>query len=98
MPLHIYEGISGDLITTMLMPGKRLTGLEMPDIIWPLITDIRTAWPKTLIIFRGDSRFSNPEVHSRIDLQENVMFITGLAGNSRLRKLAQPVIEEAEKR
>ncbi len=98
MPLHIYEGISGDLITTMLMPGKRLTGQEMLDIIKPLITDIRTAWPKTLIIFRGDSHFSNPEVHSWIDLQENVMFITGLAGNSRLRKQAQPVIDEAEKR
>ncbi len=70
----------------------------MLDIIKPLITDIRTAWPKTLIIFRGDSHFSNPEVHSWIDLQENVMFITGLAGNSRLRKQAQPVIDEAEKR
>ncbi len=98
MPLHIYEGLSGNLITTMLMPGKRPTGQEMLSITEPLIKKLRTAWPNTLIIFRGDSHFSNPEVHEWIDQQENVMFVTGLAGNSRLHKQAQPVINEAQKR
>jgi len=28
MPLHVYEGLSGKLITTILRPGKRPSGQE----------------------------------------------------------------------
>ncbi len=98
MPLHVYEGLSGNLITTMLMPGKRPTGKEMLAIVKKLVTTLRAAWPNTKIIIRGDSHFSYPEVHEWIDPQENVMFATGLAGNSRLNKQAKPIIDEAQKR
>jgi len=96
LPLHIYEGLSGKLITTILMPGKRPTGPEMLTITQSLIEKLRAVWPKTLIIFRGDAHFAYPEVMEWIDRQENVMFIIGLSGNSRLLKQAESVIIEAQ--
>lgn len=98
MPLHIYEGLSGKLITALLMPGKRPTGAEMLAIIKPLIEKMRAAWPDTLLVFRGDSHFSYPEVHAWIDEQPLVQFVTGLGDNNRLRALAQSIIDEAERR
>lgn len=98
MPLHVYEGLSGKLITTLLMPAKRPTGAEMLAIIQPMIEKMRAAWPETLIIFRGDSHFSYPEVHAWIDAQRLVQFVTGLGDNKRLRALVKSVIDEAEKR
>ncbi len=97
MPLHVYEGLSGKLITTILKPGKRSNGKQMLAIVKRLITYLRAKWPKTLIVFRGDSHFTYPEVMDWIDTQENVMFVTGLTGNARLQEAVKTLVEH-EKR
>lgn len=97
LPLHIYEGISGKLVATILKPG-RSDGKLTRAILKRLISFIRSHWPQTLIIFRGDGHFSSPEVMEYIDEQENVMFAGGLTGNSVLKKLAAPVISHAQQR
>src|SRR5688572_4859507 len=35
LPLHLYEGQSGKLITTILRPGRRPTGEEIVSILKP---------------------------------------------------------------
>ena len=97
MPLHVYEGLSGKLITTILKPGKRANGKTMLAIVKRLISYIRCYWPNTIIIFRGDSHFTYPEVMEWIDGQQNVYFNTGLTANSRLEALVQSHIERAKK-
>jgi hypothetical protein len=97
MPLHVYEGLSGKLITTILKPGKRANGKTMLAIVKRLISYIRSLWPNTIIIFRGDSHFSYPEVMEWIDGQDNVYFNTGLTANSRLEAQVQSHIERAKK-
>ena len=92
MPLHVYEGLSGKLITTILK-GKRSNGKQMLAIVKRLISYLRAKWPKTLIIFRGDSHFTYPEVMDWIDTEENVMFVTGLPGNARLREAVKALVE-----
>jgi hypothetical protein len=96
MPLHIYEGLSGKLITAILKPGKRLPGKTILAILKRLITHLRKSWKNTLIIFRGDSHFTAPEIMDWIDTQENVSFVTGLAGNAVLQKLAKTTIQSAK--
>ena len=96
MPLHIYEGLSGKLISAILKPGKRLTGKAILAIIKRLIARLRGRWPNTLIIFRGDCHFTAPEIMEWIDTQENVSFVTGLAGNEVLKKLAETTIQSAK--
>jgi len=95
MPLHVYEGLSGKLITTILKPGKRSDGSQMLSIVKRIVGYLRKAWPETLIIFRGDSHFAYPEVMEYIESSDNVMYVTGLTGNSRLMKDAEALAERA---
>jgi len=95
LPLHVYEGLSGKLITTILKPGKRSKGKEMLAIVKRIITRLRARWADTIIVFRGDGHFSYPEVMQWIDAQEKVMYVLGLSGNPVLKKMSQPLIKQA---
>ena len=96
MPLHIYEGLSGKHICTLLKPGKRLTGAGTLAILKRLITHLRKRWPNTEIVFRGDSHFASPEVMQWIDQQNHLFFVTGLATNSILQKQAAMTVQSAQ--
>jgi pyruvate dehydrogenase (quinone) len=54
MPLHIYEGLTGKLITTILKPGRRNKQNNVASLLKKLICHLREQWPDTLIIVRGD--------------------------------------------
>ena len=77
-PLHIYEGQTGKLITTVLRPGRRPTGKEIVSILKRVIAYLRHAWPDVKILLRGDS---HPEVHTMCD-ENDVFFILGQGGNA----------------
>jgi hypothetical protein len=97
MPLHIYEGLSGKLITTILKPGRRSKSVNVFAITRRLIDYLRKHWPKTIIILRGDSHFCSKEFMDWANGQSNVEFITGLTGNSVLNNLAKRTVESAER-
>ena len=97
MPLHIYEGLSGKLITTILKPGRRSKSVNVFAITRRLIEYLRQHWPKTIIILRGDGHFCSKEFMDWSLGQSNVEFITGLTGNSVLTHLAKTTIECAER-
>jgi Transposase DDE domain group 1 len=96
MPLHLYEGLSGRLITTILK-AKRFTGTQMLAVLQRLVKHLRHAWPDTLVIFRGDSHFAYPEVMQWIDEQPDLHYVTGLTSNAVLQKLAREVVEQAKR-
>jgi len=75
LPLHLYEGISGKLITTILRPGRRPKGKEVVSIIKRIIKRIRDARPKVGILLRGGSHFAAPEVFTWCE-RNNVQYIT----------------------
>ena len=92
LPLFVFEGFSGKLITAALRPGKRPTGTENAAIMRRVLTHLRHAWPKTHFVLRGDGHFSNPELMQLALDTPNTDFIFGLAGNRILSPLAQPVM------
>jgi hypothetical protein len=96
MPLHVYEGLSGKLITTILKPGKRLTGKAILAILKRLVAHIRLHWKNTIIVFRGDSHFSSPEVMQFIDKQDNISYVTGFTSYSTLDKFSEATLENAK--
>jgi len=96
MPLHLYEGLSGRLITTILK-AKRFTGAQMCSVLKRLVKHLRQAWPDTLLIFRGDSHFAYPEVMEWIEDQPNLNYVSGLTSNAVLTKLAHEVVEQAKR-
>ena len=97
MPLHVYEGLSGKLITTMLKGGKRTTAKQILSLLKRLVARFRQVWPNTYIIFRGDSHFAAPKIMAWIDEQYKVMFVTGLTGYEPLQKKVAPLVERAKK-
>lgn len=97
MPLHVYEGLSGRLVTTILKP-KQLKGPQLLAIVRRLIEHIRHRWPKTRIVYRGDAHFTKPEVMDYLDDAPFAMYVSGLMPNAVLQRLAEPVVEEATRR
>ena len=97
MPLHVYEGLSGKLITTILKPGKRSKGTELLPILKRVVIAIRQRWSKTLIIIRGDGHFSAPQPMAWMNQQNKVGFVTGLSVNPRLKKHVEAHLERAKK-
>jgi hypothetical protein len=97
MPLHIYEGLSGKLITTILKPGRRSKTADVFSILQRIITHLRKAWKNTMIIVRGDGHFCSKELMAWAARQDKVHFLTGLTGNKSLNDLARITIDSAEK-
>ena len=94
LPLHVYEGLSGRLITTLLKPGV-FKGLQVQKLLHQLVCRLRQAWPGTRIIFRGDSHFMSPEVMAYCE-EHDLHYVTGLATNAVLKRLAAATIAETE--
>lgn len=97
-PLHIYEGLSGKFIASILKPGKRISGEQTLSILKRLVNKLRQAWgEKTILVFRGDSHFSSPLIHDWIEEQKNLYFVTGLSGNDILYEMCKDLKARAKK-
>ena len=96
LPLHIYEGQRGQLISTILRPGRRPTGEEIGSILKRVVRAIRREWPEVIILLRGDGHFSTPEVHEWCERQEpKIFYILGQSGNNVLKEKSQGILQQA---
>jgi hypothetical protein len=82
LPIHIYEGKRGKLVTTVLQPGKRPSGAEIVTIFKRIVRTIRKAWPEVIEFCEA----------------KNLKYALGLTPNSVLREKAASLTEEAELR
>ena len=97
MPFHVYEGLSGKFITTVLRAGKSPTAQEILSVLKRIVRRIRRVWPDVEIVFRGDSHHTKPEAMEWLEAR-GLQFITGLGPNRRLDALFAPAIRAAEKK
>ncbi len=95
MPLHIYEGLSGKLVTTILKPGRRAKNIDVFAILKRIIAHLRQHWANTIIVLRGDSHFCSHQFMDWSFDRPNIHFITGLSGNKKLNELTKITIESA---
>lgn len=96
MPMHIYEGKSGKLITAVLRPGKRPSGKEIVSILKRIVRKIRDAWPEVGIMIRGDSHYGAPEVYDFCE-EEDLKYIFGLTPRNPMWEETEELRDEAEK-
>lgn len=96
LPLHVYEGLSGRLLTT-IFKAKRCTGAQRLTVLRRLVQHLRQAWPDTWLIVRGDSHFAYPEVMQWIAAQAHLSYVTGLTSHAVLTTLAHEVGEQAKR-
>lgn len=83
LPIHIYEGTSGKLVTTILRAGKTPSGEEVRTVLKHAIKRIRRRWPCVSILVRGDSHYGRDEAMTWCEAND-VAYIFGLAGNATL--------------
>jgi len=96
MPMHIYEGKSGKLVTAILRPGKRPSGKEIVSILKRVVGKIRQAWPEVGIIIRGDSHYASPEVYDFCE-EEGLKFVFGITPQNPMWEEAEELTDEAMK-
>ena len=97
MPFHVYEGLSGKYITSVLRAGKTPTAAEILSVLKRIVRRIRHTWPEVRIVFRADSHHTKPEVMSWMDAH-GVEFVTALSRNKKLNELFTLAIQDAEKK
>lgn len=81
LPLYVFCG--RHLLVSYLRPSNTDPARHAWSILSLLVKAIRKHWPKTEIIFRGDSGFCRWKMLRWCERQ-NVRYIVGLAKNSRL--------------
>ena len=94
-PLHIYDGLTGRVITTVLRPGHRAKGTDVVKILQRVVARLREAWPDVDLLVRGDSHFSTPQMHA-FCRDHKVWFLLGQPPNPKLKALVGPTLDQAQ--
>ena len=94
LPLYVFCG--DKLLVAYLRPSN----IDAPKHAWAilslLVKRFRQVWPGVKIIFRGDSGFCRWKMLRWCD-KHDVGYVVGLSRNSRLKEMALPWVEQAER-
>lgn len=93
LPLYVFCG--KHLLAAYLRPSNIDPALGAWAILKLLTQRFRQVWPKVKVIFRADSGFCRHLMMNWCD-KNNVDYIIGIARNSRIEKLAEPLIRKAK--
>src|SRR6202051_4563159 len=58
LPIHVYDTERSRPVAVILRPGKTPSGVEVRAHLRRLVRRIRSRWPTTRILFRGDGHYS----------------------------------------
>jgi hypothetical protein len=84
--MHIYHVASSTPIVTILRPARTPKGTEVCTVIKHVTKRMRRHWPKTRIVWRGDSHYGRVEAMEWAE-DNDADYIFGLAGNAALDAL-----------
>jgi hypothetical protein len=84
--MHIYHVASSTPIVTILRPARTPKGTEVCTVIKHVTKRMRRHWPKTRIVWRGDSHYGRVEAMEWAE-NNDTDYIFGLAGNATLDAL-----------
>src|SRR6202163_4671245 len=84
--MHIYHVTSGTPVVAILRPARTPKGTEVRTVIKHATKRLRTHWPNTRIVWRGDSHYGRVEAMEWAE-DDGVDYIFGLAGNTTLDAL-----------
>jgi hypothetical protein len=99
LPLFVFARVAGEpqeyLLSAELRPSdaKEVDGILAT--LKRLVARLRTQWPQTKLIFRGDGWFATPQLYEWCERHE-VAYIIGIAGNRVLKEKSQRWQNEAQ--
>jgi hypothetical protein len=85
------------VLDVCLLHGSAHPALGAADDLEYVVRRLRQAWPGVRIHVRGDSGFGVPQVYQACERLE-IQYTVGIGMNARLKKLSDPLLEEAVKR
>ena len=88
-PIHIFDGLSGKPVLSLLRPGKRPSGDEVAALLRHVIGRIRKCWSHVAILVRGDSHYCSEPALAALEAMR-CDYIIGFAINSKLIEIAAP--------
>jgi hypothetical protein len=92
LPLYVFCG--DQLLVSYLRPSNIDSARHAWAILALLVRRLRKVWPKVKIIFRGDSGFCRWRMLRWCE-SHDVRYIVGIAKNSRLDEMAEPLLDRA---
>lgn len=95
-PLLVFDGGSGQLITAVLRQGNSHAGRGAVAVLKRLVDRLREAWPAAEMEIRADAGFALPAIYEWCE-REEIGYTIGLVPNPRLERLAEPLLERAER-
>lgn len=93
LPLYVFCG--EQLLVSYLRPSNQDNARHAWGILKLLIRRLRQAWPQVQIVVRADSGFCRWRMLRWCE-DHGVGYVIGLAKNSRLLALAQPLMDQAQ--
>ena len=93
LPLYVFCG--RQLLVSYLRPSNADGAKHAWAILALLVKRLRAVWPKTRIVFRGDSGFCRWRMLTWCE-RHGVDYVVGIARNKRLERLAAPHLDQAE--
>jgi hypothetical protein len=88
-PIHIFDGLSGKPVLSLLRPGKRPSGDEVAKVLRHVIRRIRRRWPSVAILVRGDSHYCSEPALAALEAMR-CDYIIGFAINAKLLEISGP--------
>ena len=92
LPLYIFCG--EHLLCARLRPSNQDGAAGSVEELERIVTQIRTRWPKTRIVIRGDSGFCRDTIMSWCEARQ-LSYVLGLARNQRLHRALGQAMAEA---
>ena len=92
LPLYVFCGQR--LLAAYLRPANIDAAMHTWTILALLVKRFRQVWPNVKIIFRGDSGFCRWKMLRWCD-RRSVSYVVGIARNSRLESMAEPLMAQA---
>jgi hypothetical protein len=84
--MHIHHVASGTPVVAILRPARTPKGTEVRTVIKHVTKRLSKHWPKTRIVWRGDSHYGRVEAMEWAE-DNDADYIFGLAGNAALDAL-----------
>jgi hypothetical protein len=81
--MHIHHVASGTPVAAILRPARTPKGSEVRTVIKHVTKRLRRHWPRTRIVWRGDSHYGRVEAMDWAE-DNGADYIFGLAGNAAL--------------
>jgi hypothetical protein len=97
LPIHVYDAANARPVVVLFRPGKTPSGVEIRAHLRRMVRRIRTHWPNTRIILRGDSHYGRHEVMTWCEAH-GLHYIFGLSGNTVLDQMVEPLADDVRVR